>query len=64
MHLSFFIGTVLCVFGNEKKLVVLLVYCSFKRVATIILRSNSALTSQVIQAERKLGVNTDSFRIQ
>ena len=54
-------------FRNEDKLAALLVYSSYRRVATNLLRSTSLLTSsssQVSQVERKLGVNTDSLRIQ
>ena len=54
-------------FGNEDKLAALLVYSSYRRLATNSLRSTSLLTSsrgKVSQAESKLGVNTDSLRVQ
>ena len=66
MHIIFNTESVSMVRIDEK-LVALLVYSSFKRVATSILRSNSVITSSdslVIQTERELGVNTDSVGIQ
>ena len=55
------------VFRNEEKLVALLVNSLFKRVSSIIIRRVSVLTncgSQVIEIERKWGMNTGSLRIQ
>ena len=52
---------------NEEKLVVLLLYSSFRRRVAISFRRKSALTScgsQFIQSQRKWGVNKDSLQNQ
>ena len=67
MHISPSLHSFLIVFKNEDTLEALLVYSSFRQVPTSMLRRISILTSsgsQISQAERKLGVNTASFRIQ
>ena len=45
-------------FGNEEKLVSLLVYCSFQLVATSGIRNSPAATSSISFNSVKLGVNT------
>ena len=67
MYIAFFIHSIVFVFRNEEKIVALLIYSSFKRVATRMLRRNLVFTfsgSQFSQTERKLGVNTVSLCIQ
>ena len=67
MHISSFISSLIFVFGIEEKVVQLLVYPSFRRVATSMLRRIFVFTSsvsQISQAERKLGVNMDSLCVQ
>ena len=52
---------------NEEKLVALLVYYSFRRVATTGFQNISVITSNsswIRQAVLKWGVNTESLRIQ
>ena len=67
MHISLFIHSVVLVFGNEEKLVVIRVHSLFRRVATSMFRRLSVFTSsgsQVRQAVIKRRVNTESLRIQ
>ena len=67
MHFLSFIHSLVFVFRNKQKLVALLVYCPFRRVATSIFRRITVFISsgrQFTQVEFKLGVKTDSVRIQ
>ena len=62
MHILSFTSSLVFVSRNEQNLVALIVYSSFRRVATSMLRRIPAITisdSQVSQAELKRGVNTD-----
>ena len=67
MHNSSFISLLKFVSINEGKLVALLVYSSFIRIATRTLRRIAAFTSsssQVRKTDLEGGVNTVSLRIQ
>ena len=68
MHNSLSISLcIFCFYGNEEKLVALIVYSSFRRVATSGIRNSSVATgsiSWIKQAVFKWGVGTESLRIQ
>ena len=67
MHISFFFHSLLYSFRKEEQLVALLVYNSFRRIATSMLQRNSIFassSSQFTQVQRKWGVITDSLRNQ
>ena len=63
---SIFISASVNIVINEEKLVALLVFFSFRRVATSSLRRISVSTSSgshIIQVERKRRANRDSLRL-
>ena len=68
MHISSLISlSIFYSFRNEEKLVALLVYSSFRRVAPSGIQNSSVPTISIIwikQAVLKWGVNTESLRIQ
>ena len=67
MHMSSFVHSVAFVFRNEEKLVVILVYSSFRRVATSMLRRISVFIrsgSEIKKAVLKWVVKMDSLRVQ
>ena len=67
MHILFFIYSVVFVFRTEERLVAILVYTSFRRVVTSMLRRISVFKSsdsKITQAVLKWGVNTEWLRIQ